>query len=168
SFSMDIHEASVPISPAPRCIPRGQLARSLGTFVPIFPKARGLRRQSSSCCTWLSHARTTMPHPTFPVASGFRWGLPYLLSTSLRIQQEISRVPHDACQEHAAHRAEWSAQLSSKGSERTCIRSGLATFLHDAFTAHADLVVDHWASEVERSSPLDILLLPDLETRFVA
>src|SRR5262249_949059 len=50
---MDIHEASVPISPAPQCIPREQLARSLGTFVPIFPKARGLRRQSSSWCTWL-------------------------------------------------------------------------------------------------------------------
>ena len=50
-------------------------------------------------------------------------------------------LPHDAFQEHAAHRAEWSAQLSSKGSERTCIRSGLATFLHCAFTAHPDLVV---------------------------
>jgi hypothetical protein len=45
-------------------------------------------------------------------------------------------LPHDAFQEHAAHHAEWSAQLSSKGSERTCIRSGLATFLHCACTAH--------------------------------
>jgi hypothetical protein len=101
SVSMDIHEASVPISPAPRCIPRGQLARSLGTFVPIFPKARGLCHQSSSWCTWLSHARTTMPHPTFPVASGFRWGLPCLLSTPLCIHQEISRVPHEGLQRHA-------------------------------------------------------------------
>src|SRR6266568_2806474 len=50
-------------------------------------------------------------------------------------------LPHDAFQEHAAHRAEWSAQLNSKGSERTCIRSGLPTFLHDAFTAHPNLVV---------------------------
>ena len=50
-------------------------------------------------------------------------------------------LPHDTFQEHAAHRAEWSAQLSSKGSERTCIRSGLATFLHNAFTAHPDFVV---------------------------
>src|SRR5882724_2964948 len=40
SFSMDIHEASVLISPAPQCIPRRQLARSLGPFGPIFPKAK--------------------------------------------------------------------------------------------------------------------------------
>jgi hypothetical protein len=51
-------------------------------------------------------------------------------------------LPHNAFQEHAAHPAEWSAELSSKGSERTCIRSGLPTFLHDTFTAHSDLVVD--------------------------
>src|SRR5712691_685389 len=55
-------------------------------------------------------------------------------------------LPHNAFQEHAAHRAEWSAQLSSKGSERTCIRSGLATFLHCAFTAHPNLVVTPRAS----------------------
>src|SRR5262245_33464117 len=50
-------------------------------------------------------------------------------------------LPHNAFQEHAAHSAEWSAQLSSKGSERTCIRSGLTTFLHYTFTAHPDCVV---------------------------
>src|SRR5688572_15563473 len=50
-------------------------------------------------------------------------------------------LPHDAFQEYAAHPAEWSAALNSKGSERTCIRSGLATFLHCAFTAHPNLVV---------------------------
>src|SRR5437867_9267787 len=50
-------------------------------------------------------------------------------------------LPHDAFQEHAAHLAEWSAQLRSKGSERTCLRSGLPTFLHCACTAHPDLVV---------------------------
>ena len=92
SFSMDFHEASVPISPAPQCIPRGQLARSLGTFVPIFPKARGLCRQFTSWCTWLSHARTTMPHPIFLRALAFRWGLPYLLPARLHIPQEVSRV----------------------------------------------------------------------------
>jgi len=74
SFSMDIHEASVPISPAPQCIPRGQLARSLGTFVPIFPKARGLRLQSSSWCAQLSWAPTTMPHPTPVRTSGISLG----------------------------------------------------------------------------------------------
>ena len=50
-------------------------------------------------------------------------------------------LPHDAFQGYAAHPAEWSAALNSNGSERTCIRSGLATFLHCAFTAHSDLVV---------------------------
>ena len=57
-------------------------------------------------------------------------------------------LPHDAFQEHAAHRAEWSAQLSSKGSERTCIRSGLAKFLHCACTAHSDLVVKSQAADI--------------------
>ena|SRR5207237_4365337 len=49
--------------------------------------------------------------------------------------------PHDAFQEHAAHLVEWPAKLSSKGSERTCIRSGLTTFLHCTFTAHPEYVV---------------------------
>src|SRR5262249_33104621 len=35
SVSMDVHEASVPISPAPRYVLRVQLARSLGTFVSV-------------------------------------------------------------------------------------------------------------------------------------
>src|SRR5882724_7186238 len=47
------HEASVPISPVPQVSTRVQLARSLGTFVSLFSKARGLRLQSSSWCTWL-------------------------------------------------------------------------------------------------------------------
>ena len=101
SFSMDSHEASVPISPAPQCLPRGQLARALGTFVPIFPKARGLRCQCTSWCTWLSHARTTMPHPTPSVASGFRWALAYLLPTPLSSQQKVSRVHHEGLQRNA-------------------------------------------------------------------
>src|SRR2546428_5441940 len=48
-----------------------------------------------------AHAPTTMPHPTFPGASGFRWGLPCLLSTPLCIQQEISRVHHEGLQRNA-------------------------------------------------------------------
>src|SRR5712691_723679 len=87
SFSMDLHEASVPISPAPQCIPRGQLARSLGTFVPIFPKARGLRLQSSSWCAQLSWAPTTMPHPTPVRPSGISLG---------------SRFPTLHCPSHAS------------------------------------------------------------------
>ena len=95
SVSMDIHEASVPISPAPQSIPRGQLARSLGTFVPIFPKARGLRHQSSSWCTQLSWAPTTMPHPTPVRTSGISLGsrLPTLHFPSHASQ--VSRV-HNA------------------------------------------------------------------------
>jgi hypothetical protein len=88
------HEASVPISPAPQAFTRGQLARSLGTLVSIFPKARGLRHQSSSCCRRLSRPPTTTPHPPLPEASEFRWGLPSLLPTLLRIRQAASRVHH--------------------------------------------------------------------------
>src|SRR2546426_66081 len=75
-------------------------------------------------------------------------------------------LPHDAFQEHAAHLAEWSAKLNSKGSESTCIRSGLTTFLPCAFTAHSDLVVDHWTSDVESSSHLDFLFLHAIWTPF--
>src|SRR5215813_6304607 len=70
SFSMDFHEASVPISPAPQCLPRGQLARSLGTFAPVFPKARGLRLGYASPCGRLSRPRTTTPHPSLPKVIG--------------------------------------------------------------------------------------------------
>src|SRR4030095_5415612 len=63
-------------------------------------------------------------------------------------------LPHDAFQEHAAHLAEWSAKLSSKGSERTCIRSALPTFLHCTFTAHSNLVVDRRAHGVRVERPL--------------
>src|SRR5215510_11494669 len=87
SVSMDIHEASVPISPAPQYIPRGQLARSLGTFVPIFPKARGFRHQSSSWCAQLSWAPTTMPQPTPVRTSGISLG---------------SRLPTLHCPSHAS------------------------------------------------------------------
>jgi hypothetical protein len=68
------HEASVPISPVPQVSTRVQLARSLGTFVSLFSKARGLRLQSSSWCTWLSHAPTTMPLPTPVRTSGISLG----------------------------------------------------------------------------------------------
>src|SRR6516164_5687345 len=75
-------------------------------------------------------------------------------------------LPHDTFQEHAAHRAEWSAELSSKGSERTCIRSGLATFLHCACTAHSDLVVNQLPFDGESSSNLDFICLRDVSTTF--
>ena len=73
-------------------------------------------------------------------------------------------LPDDAFQEYAAHPAEWSAEFNSKGSESTCILSGLATFLHCAFTAHSDVVVDHWTSDGESRSHRDVLLLHDVWT----
>ena len=51
-------------------------------------------RLAASWCTWLSHAPTTMPHPTACRALEFRWGLPYLLSTLLHIPDRLSRVRH--------------------------------------------------------------------------
>ncbi len=77
-------------------------------------------------------------------------------------------LPHDAFQEHAAHPAEWSAELNSKGSESTCILSGLATFLPCAFTAHSDLVVDQWSSDVESSSNRGFLFLHSVWTTFAS
>src|SRR5215470_4881146 len=58
---------------------------------------------STALIGWFVHYRiaprgarppTTTPHPPLPEASGFRWGLPYLLPTPLRILQEASRVRH--------------------------------------------------------------------------
>src|SRR5262249_15745481 len=101
SVSMDLHEASVPISPAPQCLPRGQLARSLGTFVPIFPKASGLRLQSSSWCAQLSWAPTTIPHPTSVRTLGISLGsrLPPLHWPSHASQ--VSRVHHAGLKRNA-------------------------------------------------------------------
>ena len=101
SFSMDIHEASVPISPAPQCIPCGQLARSLGTFGPGFPQARGLRHASSSSCGQLSCPPTTMPHPTPVRPSGLSLGsrLPTLHFPSPSSQ--ISRVHNEGLKQNA-------------------------------------------------------------------
>ena len=95
------HEAFLPISLTPQDILRGQLAHSRGTFVPVFSKARGLRLQSSSWCARLSRTPTTTPHPPLPEALGFRWGLPYLLPTPLRILQEASRVHNGGLQQNA-------------------------------------------------------------------
>src|SRR5262249_16686847 len=58
----------------------------------VLPQAKGLRHQSSSWCRRLSRPPTTTPYPPLPEASGFRWGLPCLLPTPLRILQEASRV----------------------------------------------------------------------------
>ena len=88
-----LHEAFLPISPAPQAFTRGQLARALGTFGPVFPQARGLRLQSSSWCTRLSRAPTTMPLPTSQEGVGFSYGSRLPTSTLLSILPGISRVP---------------------------------------------------------------------------
>src|SRR5262245_59655184 len=53
---------------------------------------------------------------------------------------ESLSLSHGAFQEHAAHLAEWSATLSSKGSPGTCIPDGVTTFVHAAFTAHVGYI----------------------------
>ena len=45
-----------------------------GPLSSVLPQARGLRRQSSSWCTWLSHAPTPMPLPTPGRTSGISLG----------------------------------------------------------------------------------------------
>src|SRR5262245_24551292 len=110
---MELHEASVSISMAftetfhPCFIPFRQHARGLisstdcafaGSFVrhlplySVLPKASGLRLQSSSCCTWLSHAPTTLPHPTPQEGIGISYGSRLPTSTCLDILPEVSRV----------------------------------------------------------------------------
>src|SRR5712691_10153974 len=95
---MGDHEASVPISPVPQVSTCVQLARSLGTFVSLFSKARGLRHQSSSWCTQLSWAQTPMPHPTPVRTSGVSLGsrLPTLHFPSHASQ--VSRVHNEGLQ----------------------------------------------------------------------
>src|SRR2546427_1717660 len=56
---------------------------------------------------------------------------------------------HGAFQEHAAHPAKWSAELSSKGSWDACTSHGVSTFLHCAFTAHGLLEVAATAAAMQ-------------------
>src|SRR4029453_8157146 len=58
-------------------------------------------RIAASWCARLSRAPTTTPHPPLPEASGFRWGLPYLLPTPLHILQEASRVHSGGLRQNA-------------------------------------------------------------------
>ena len=95
------HEAFLPISPAPQCFPRGQLARSLGTSGPVFPQARGLRPQSSSWCTWLSHAPTPMPHPTPVRPSGLSLGSRFPTLHFPSHSSQISRVHKEGLRQNA-------------------------------------------------------------------
>ena len=87
-----------PLSPAYPPI-RVQLARSLGTWFAVysldffFPKARGLRHGECSPCGRRYRPPTTTPHPPLLSGIGISSGVsPFLLSTSLRILREASRV----------------------------------------------------------------------------
>src|SRR5262249_836051 len=96
------HEAFLRISPAPQESICGQLARSLGTFAPVFPKARGLRLGYASPCGRRYRPRTTTPHPSFPKVIGVSSRVsPFLLSTLLPIPWEASRVHHEGLKRNA-------------------------------------------------------------------
>src|SRR6266446_6730947 len=79
----------------PSVLLRGQLARSMGTFAPVFPKARGLRLQSSSWCAQLSWAPTTMPHPTPVRTSGISLGSRFPTLHFPLHSSQVSRVHHE-------------------------------------------------------------------------
>ena len=96
------HEAFLRISPAPQESPCGQLARSLGTFAPVFPKARGLRLGYASPCERRYRPLTTTPHPSLPKVIGVSSRVsPFLLSTLLPIPGEASRVHHGGLKQNA-------------------------------------------------------------------
>ena len=110
------HEASVSISAAstgvhPCLIPFRRHTREkklswtayafAGYFVrrlplySVLPKARGLRHGEYSPCVRLSRTPTPTPHPPLLSGIGISSGVsPFLLSTSLRILREASRVQH--------------------------------------------------------------------------
>ncbi len=93
--SVSVRSRSVPshFSNSTGAFSRGQLARSLGTFVPVFPKARGLRRGSLSPCGRLCRPQTTTPHPPPSKIIGVSSRVcPFLLSTLLNIAWKASRV----------------------------------------------------------------------------
>jgi hypothetical protein len=98
---MDLHEASVPISPAPQEFTHGQLARSLGTFAPVFPKARGLRLQSSSWRAQLAWTPTTLPPPTPVRTSGISLGSCFPPLHCPSHSSPISRVHHEGLKQNA-------------------------------------------------------------------
>jgi hypothetical protein len=71
------HEALGPIAPGPQASTRVPLACALGTFVPLFSQARGLRPQSSSWCAQLAWAQTPRPPPTLRQGVGVSLGAPW-------------------------------------------------------------------------------------------
>src|SRR5215510_3169081 len=76
------------ISPAPRCIPHGQLCAFAGYLCTVSPPAPS----GPLPCARFSRTRTTMAYLTAWWASEFRWALACLLSTLLHIPSKLSRV----------------------------------------------------------------------------
>src|SRR5262249_60248688 len=89
-----------PYSVGTACAFAGYLVRHLPLY-SVLPQARGLRPQSSSWCTWLSHAPTTMPHPTPVKTLGISLGshLPTLHFPSHSSQ--VSRVHNERLKRNA-------------------------------------------------------------------
>ena len=83
---------SLPFRQLHSAFPVDSLARSLGTFGPVFPQARGLRHESSSSCGQLSCPQTTMPHPTPHEVLGVSYSSRLPTSTLLPMLHEVSRV----------------------------------------------------------------------------
>ena len=70
----------------------GYFVRRLPLY-SVLPKARGLRHGAYSPCVRLSRTPTTTPHPPLLEGIGISSRVsPFLLSTSLAILQEASRV----------------------------------------------------------------------------
>src|SRR5215475_11140575 len=76
------------ISPAPRCIPHGQLCAFAGYLCTVSPPSPS----GPLPCARFSRIRTTMPYLTAWWASEFRWALACLLSTLLHLPSRLSRV----------------------------------------------------------------------------
>jgi hypothetical protein len=79
-----------------------QLARSLDTFVPVFPKARGLRRQSHPGVLSFPGFRLLCPIRLSPLASSIHEAFPpHYFPTALGIHRGVSRVQRGSyCHNH--------------------------------------------------------------------
>jgi hypothetical protein len=101
-------EALGPLAPGPQASTRVPLARALGTFVPLFSQARGLRPPSSSWCAQLACAQTPRPPPTLRQGVGVSLGAPW--PTGHSPAPPLRSLPCAAWQTQTA-RARWRVAL---------------------------------------------------------
>jgi hypothetical protein len=97
-----------PISPtSPRRTTRAQLTRSLGTLfapylcTPYFPRLGAFAFSPRPGVRGFPTLRLLCPIRLPAGPWSFRWGLPSLLSTLLRIPDRLSRVRHGGLRRHA-------------------------------------------------------------------